>query len=91
MFRHSNRQSKDCALREGFARAQCHEECGRKLLGKIRRHACCAPPPLKSASADGAKGSGMGWLTAEYAMLPASTAKRTPARDEGSQRPQPGN
>lgn len=24
------------------------------------------------------KGSGKGWLTAEYAMLPASTAKRTP-------------
>ena len=29
------------------------------------------------------KGSGMGWLTAEYAMLPASTAKRTPRETKG--------
>ena len=29
------------------------------------------------------KGSGKGWLTAEYAMLPASTAKRTPRETKG--------
>lgn len=29
------------------------------------------------------KGSGMGWLTAEYAMLPASTARRTPRETKG--------
>lgn len=29
------------------------------------------------------KGSGMGWLTAEYAMLPASTSKRTPRETKG--------
>lgn len=29
------------------------------------------------------KGSGMGWLTAEYAMLPASTAKRTSRETKG--------
>lgn len=29
------------------------------------------------------KGSGMGWITAEYAMLPASTAKRTPRETNG--------
>lgn len=29
------------------------------------------------------KGSGKGWLTAEYAMLPASTAKRTPRETQG--------
>lgn len=29
------------------------------------------------------KGSGEGWLTAEYAMLPASTAKRTPRETKG--------
>ncbi len=29
------------------------------------------------------KGSGKGWLTAEYAMLPASTAKRTPRETRG--------
>ncbi|MDO5042274.1 MAG: ribonuclease PH [Slackia sp.] len=29
------------------------------------------------------KGSGMGWLTAEYAMLPASTTKRTPRETKG--------
>ncbi len=29
------------------------------------------------------EGSGMGWLTAEYAMLPASTAKRTPRETKG--------
>lgn len=29
------------------------------------------------------KGSGMGWVTAEYAMLPASTAKRTPRETKG--------
>lgn len=29
------------------------------------------------------KGSGLGWVTAEYAMLPASTAKRTPRETNG--------
>ena len=29
------------------------------------------------------KGSGKGWLTAEYAMLPASTGKRTPRETKG--------
>ena len=29
------------------------------------------------------KGSGKGWLTAEYAMLPASTSKRTPRETKG--------
>lgn len=29
------------------------------------------------------KGSGKGWLTAEYAMLPAATAKRTPRETKG--------
>lgn len=31
------------------------------------------------------KGSGQGWVTAEYAMLPASTAKRTP-RETGARK-----
>lgn len=29
------------------------------------------------------KGSGLGWLTAEYAMLPAATSKRTPRETKG--------
>ena len=40
MFGTGTNNRKDRALREVWLQQQCHEECGRKLLGKIRRHAC---------------------------------------------------
>ena len=38
------------------------------------------------------KGSGTGWVTAEYSMLPRATATRTPREStQAGLRPQPGN
>ena len=45
---------------------------------RVRRApACCAPRPPPRACRAGARGSGLGWVTAEYAMLPASTNTRS--------------
>ena len=38
---------------------------------------CCAPPRPPRACRAGARAPGLGWVTAEYAMLPASTNTRS--------------
>ncbi len=42
---------------------------------------CCAT--IEEKVGGWRKNSGLGWVTAEYAMLPASTAKRTPRETKG--------
>ncbi len=75
--RTDNRKIVLCAR---FRLSAMSKECGRKLLGKIRRHACCAAPPLKSAWCGWRKGSGMGWLTPNTLCFPHLRRREPRAR-----------
>ena len=55
--------------------------------------ACCAPRRSRSACRRGCAGPGKGWVTAEYSMLPGSTAERSRPRGGQGQAvgPHPGD
>ena len=68
--------------------------CRRLLPGQVRRHPCAgAPPAWRKKRRPSCKGSGKGWVTAEYGMLPRSTherMRREAARGQAV-RPHPGD
>ena len=62
------------ALRPGRADAPLHPPCRGLGPRRVRRHRrCCAPRRSTSACPRHKRGSGEGWVMAEYGMLPRST------------------
>ncbi len=74
---------KDRALRPvTLERAVMKNAAGSCLVKFGDTHVLCSAI-IEERAAVWRKGSGKGWVTAEYAMLPASTAKRTPRETKG--------
>lgn len=83
MFGTRTDNRKDRALREvSLERNVMKNAAGSCLVKFGDTHVLCSAT-IEERVGGWRKGSGMGWLTAEYAMLPASTAKRTPRETKG--------
>lgn len=83
MFSTRTDNRKDRALRPvTLERAVMKNAAGSCLVKFGDTHVLCSAT-IEERVGSWRKGSGKGWLTAEYAMLPASTAKRTPRETKG--------
>lgn len=83
MFATRTDNRKDRALRPvTLERAVMKNAAGSCLVKFGDTHVLCSAT-IEERVGSWRKGSGKGWLTAEYAMLPASTAKRTPRETKG--------
>ena len=83
MFGTRTDNRKDRALREvSLERNVMKNAAGSCLVKFGDTHVLCSAT-IEERVGGWRKGSGMGWLTAEYAMLPASTTKRTPRETKG--------
>ena len=83
MFATRSDNRKDRAMRPvTLERAVMKNAAGSCLVKFGDTHVLCSAT-LEERVSSWRKGSGKGWLTAEYAMLPASTSRRTPRETKG--------